>query len=406
MKVLQINTTIQLGSTGRIASAIEDFLKSQGHYSVIAYGRDSKKKIPGIKIGTRIDFYGHIVKTRILDRHGFGSKRATKKLITRIKSFDPDIIHLHNIHGYFLHIGVLFGYLKSAGKPVVWTFHDCWPFTGHCSFFDRFDCTKWQTECFKCPLKSYYPRSLLMDNSTMNFREKKFLFSLLENLTLVSPSEWLAAQLRKSFLRGYPIRVINNGVDLDKFKPADNEKTIRKYGLKGKFIVLGAANKWDKRKGLPDFIELRSLLRSDIEIVLIGLSYKQISSLPKGICGISRTESIEELASFYSIADVFVNPTYVDNFPTTNIESLACGTPVITYRTGGSHETIDSKCGLVIPKGDIRALYKAVEDMILIGKNNLSGLCRTRAEQFYSKNNKIDEYLNLYNSLYLNTNRL
>jgi len=400
MKILQINTSVNTGSVGRVASEIGKLLTHHGHESTIAYGRTSREDNSRVvKIGNRLDFLTHAINTRLFDRHGFSSQRATVKFVDRIKRLDPELIHLHNIHGYYLHIGVLFNYLKIAGIPVVWTFHDCWPFTGHCSYFDRYTCSKWQTECNNCPLLNGYPKSWFLDNSRVNYQQKKKLFTGIENMTLVTPCEWLANHLSNSFLSKYPLKVINYGVSLEKFKPFDPGSARFNYNLNGKYIVLGVANIWDQRKGLADFIQLRTMLNSNIEIVLVGLKPMQIQNLPDGIRGISRTESIEDLASLYSTADVFLNLTYADNFPLVNLEALACGTPVITYDTGGCPEAIDQETGRVVAKGNMTDLVNTIYEILERGTNYYSTLCRKRAERMFNKDKKYLEYLKLYEKL-------
>lgn len=400
MKILQISTSVNSGSIGRIASEIGSLLISHGHESIIAYGRTSRERDSKvIKIGNKADFLTHIAYTRLFDLHGFGSKKATKKFITQIKEINPDIIHLHNIHGYYMHIGILFEYLRTAGKPIVWTFHDCWPFTGHCSYFDRFNCEKWQLECYNCQLTNGYPNSWFYDNSRNNFQRKKNHFSGIANLTLITPCNWLATHLSKSFLKQYPSRIINYGISLEKFKPFPSSLTRIKYSLEGNHIILGVANIWNRRKGLADFIKLRSLLDSNIEIVLVGLNATQINKLPCGIRGISRTESVKDLAMLYSAADVFVNPTYADNFPLVNLEALACGTPIITYDTGGSPEAISDECGFSISRGNVEGLYSAIKEVLFKGKNYFSHNCRKRAVKLYSNNERNMDYLNLYELL-------
>ena len=399
MKVLQINTTVNSGSTGRIASEIGDLLIDLGHESIIAYGRKSCEcSSLAIKIGTRKDFMFHVIHTRLFDRHGFSSRRVTEDVINSIKQINPDIIHLHNIHGYYLHIGILFGYLKKAGKPVVWTLHDCWPFTGHCSHFQYVNCNKWQTECHDCPNTNGYPKSWLVDNSRTNYRQKRELFQSLDRMVIVSPSEWLARILRSSFLSDYEIKIINNGVDLGKFRPLDNTVVANKYNLKRKYI-LGVASIWTERKGLGDFFMLRKILDPEIEIVLVGLSQSQARSMPIGVTGIARTENTDELAALYTGAEIFVNPTYVDNFPSVNIEDLACGTPVVAYNTGGTAETLDEKTGFVIEKGDINGLALAVNKILQTGKKEYSDECRLRAMKLYDKRERYAEYISIYQNI-------
>lgn len=399
MTILQINTTINSGSHGRIAEEIGLTLIASGHASYIsaAYtGRSSRSKI--ITIGCDLDRKLHGLKTRVLDRHGFGSKASTRNLVSQIMEVAPDIVHLHNIHGYYLHIRYLFDYLKVVNKPIVWTFHDCWPFTGHCCYFDTVNCIKWKTGCYSCPNKHGYPKSYFIDNSRINYREKKQLFSGLSKIVLVSPSQWLAAHLRESYLKGYKIKVINNGIDTKSFKPVSSSALREKYKLNSKYI-LGVASIWTRRKGLDDFIRLRALLDPEIGIVLVGLNRNQARGLPKGITSISRTENIDELAALYSGAEVFVNPTYVDNFPTTNIEALACGTPVVTYDTGGSPEAVDEETGIVISKGDIKSLVGSINTIINAERDKFLIPCRQRAESLYDSQFMAKQYLSLYQSL-------
>jgi len=388
MRILQINTVSNSGSTGRIAEEIGNILIKNGHESYIAFGRGDRPSNSNlIKIGTQKDIYQHGLATLLFDKHGLASKNATKKFIRRIEEIKPDAIGLHNIHGYYLNYPVLFKFIKEKNIPVVWTFHDCWPFTGHCSYFESVGCEKWKTHCEKCPLTGNYPKALI-DRSYQNFEDKQDAFLGVQDLKIITPSIWLAGLAKQSFLTSYPVEVIHNGVDLKTFKPKAKESKDENH------IILGVASTWDARKGLQDFIELRKILALDSKIVLIGLSDKQIEQLPKGIQGIKRTENVEALVDWYNKASVFVNPTYVDNFPTTNIEALACGTPVVTYNTGGSPEAIDHQTGAVVETGDIKALSEAVLTMV---KNEATvKACRQRAVEKFNSNDRYTDYLRLY----------
>ncbi len=399
MKVLQINPVCGIGSTGRIATDIHKLLLEQGHESVIAYGRGEAINCDNtIKIGNNIDFYKHALKTRLFDKHGFGSKKATEDFIDKIINYNPDIIHLHSVDGYYLNIEILFNFLKEFSKPIVWTLHICWAFTGHCAYFDYANCNKWETHCQKCPERKSYPKSIFIDNSYNNYEKKKKLFTGLDKLTLVTPSEWLAKLVKRSFLKEYPVKVINNGIDLDVFKPTPSDFR-KKYDLENKFIILGVANKWERRKGLEYFIELSKILSNKEAIVLVGLSKKQIKDLPKNIIGITRTNSTKELAEIYTASDVFFNPTLEDNFPTTNIEALACGTPVITFNTGGSIEAIDNSTGYIVEKGNLEEVKQIIQKMEKEGKDKYSKHCITRANKYFDKNKKFQEYIELYEKL-------
>jgi glycosyltransferase involved in cell wall biosynthesis len=399
MKLLQINTNVNTGSTGRIAEDIGKVLIANGHESYIAYGRGNRPSVSKlVKIGSDFDVYSHGLKTIVFDRHGFGSKKATINLIKKIEEIQPDAIGLHNLHGYYLNIQVLFDYLAKANIPVLWTLFDCWAFTGHCSYFDDINCIKWQTHCNNCPKTRFYPSSIFKDNSCRNFQDKKNLFKNIKPLEIVVHSEWLASLVQKSFLNDIKVHITPTGTDLNVFKPVNSELK-NKYNIGDKKVILGCANIWSKRKGLDDFIKLNQLLSDNCQIVLIGLTAKQIHSLPGGILGFTRTENTNELAAWYSLAEVFVNPTYQDNFPTTNIEALACGTPVITYNTGGSPEAIDVQTGFVLEKGDINGLAAAIKLVMEKGKSPYTPLCRARAEKLFNKDDRYMDYLRLYEEL-------
>ncbi|WP_282056652.1 glycosyltransferase [Maribacter luteus] len=401
-KLLQINSVVNTGSTGRIAEEIGLLASSHGWKTFIAYGRHGNpSKSSLIKIGNKIDNFYHLLITRIFDRHGFGSRKATKSLIRKIDEINPDIIHLHNIHGYYLNIEILFEYLELKGIPVVWTLHDCWAFTGHCVHFEQIGCSKWKNSCSKCPLTKSYPKSLLFDNSKINYQKKRKLFnSSKKNITIVSVSYWLQNLVESSFLKKNKTKTIHNGIDLSIFNCKDDNQQFKdKLNLQNKFLILGVASVWDISKGFFDFIDLSKVISEDELIILVGLSKNQISILPNNIIGIEKTESTEQLAEFYSGSNVFVNLTYADTFPTTNLEALACGTPVITYNTGGSPEAISKETGYVVKQGDKAEVLKCIRKIKEVKKENFIIPCRERAETFFNKNQKYNEYLDLYNNL-------
>lgn len=423
MKYLFINVLAGSGSTGRIAADKCRELQAQGHQCVLAYGRGKAncEDIGTYRIGTKIDYMIHGMKTRMFDKHGFGSVRATKKFLKWVQVYDPDVIWIHNIHGYYINIEMLFNYLKSTDKKVYWTLHDCWAFTGHCIYFTAAKCDKWKIQCDQCPQKGRYPSSFLFSNARNNFNRKKTAFTGMNKMTLVVPSHWLESIVKESFLKEYEIKVVHNKIDTNIFKPTPSNFRER-YGLENKKIVLGVANVWEDRKGLNDFVKLSQMLDDQYVIVLVGLSRSQMRKLSKLVDGFEsiedtkglaadctaadifvnpgveetfemvtaevqarRTESnglgikgmtippdtnelcdcifkltgrykkkesssgfkcmgklsdVHDLAAVYTVADVFVNPTYEDNYPTVNLEASACGTTVITYDTGGCRETI------------------------------------------------------------------
>jgi putative colanic acid biosynthesis glycosyltransferase len=402
-KLLQINTVVNCGSTGKIVEAIGQIVIQNGWSSYIAFGRDEKpSKSKLIKIGKNIDIKFHGLQTRLFDRHCLASRNATIDLVEQINKIKPDIIHLHNLHGYYLNIEILFNYLARNFIPVVWTLHDCWSFTGHCVYFDYVGCERWKTGCFDCPQKKTYPSSYFYDRSKKNYSLKNKLFNSINRLTIVPVSDWLSKIISQSFLAEHLSNVIKNGIDIDVFSPTDCNEIKKKYNLDGKYILLGVAGIWSPRKGLSEFIKLSENLDSNYQIILVGLSSSQIKSLPKNIIGISKTESLKELAEYYSVADIYLNPTLEDNFPTTNLESLACGTPVITYNTGGSKESISADTGFVVEKGDIQGLINAIVTIQKKGKNYYSLACTEHARMFYNKNDRYMDYLKLYEKILTN----
>ena len=347
MKIVQINT-FPYKATGTIMINIHEKLLEQGVDSYVVWGRGrAAQNEHEIAILDNVGVKWHGIYTRITDKTGFASKRATKKLIGELEKINPDIIHLHNIHGYYVNIEMLFKYIRNSRIKVVWTLHDCWAFTGHCAYFDMVGCEKWKTGCYNCEQKQTYPISMIKDNSKWNWKMKQELFTGLD-MTIVTPSKWLKSLVEQSFLKEYPVNVIYNGIDLDVFHPTKIhlEELSR---LNNKYLILGVASEWSERKGLQDFLKLANILdKNKYQIVLVGLSKQQIKKLPNYVIGIERTGNARELAGIYTQADVFFNPTYEDNFPTTNLESIACGTPVITYNTGGSPEAISKNTGVVI----------------------------------------------------------
>lgn len=364
MKILMINSVCGIRSTGRICTDLARELEKHGHIVKVAYGREyvpEQFQKYAVRIGTDIDVKLHGVKARLIDGVGFGSKHATKKFIKWVMEYNPDIIHLHNLHGYYINIEILFKYLKTCGKKIIWTLHDCWAFTGHCVYFDYVGCDKWKLECNHCPQKREYPARIGPDFSKRNYYLKRKLFTDVPRLTLVTPSLWLADLVKKSFINQYAVQVIHNGVDTEVFHPTDS--LLRdKYNLGNKKIILGVASIWDKRKGLESFVKLAKKIGEEYQIVLVGLSQAQIEELPKQIIGLTKTDSVKELAELYTLAYVFVNPTLEDNYPTTNIEAIACGTPVITFDTGGSAESA-AMYGISVRKGDIAGLENAIKQV-------------------------------------------
>lgn len=395
-KLLIISVTCNQGSTGKIAEQVGIMMKEEGWDVYYAHGnrRVNPSQLKTISFSSIKTEYMHALKALLFNVDGLGSTRVTQKLIEQIRQIQPDVIHIHNIHGYYLNYKLLFEYLNSTDIPVVSTLHDCWNFTGHCTHFVYVNCEKWKSGCYDCPLIGFSNMALI-DRTKYNYELKKRLFSKNKNIYIVPVSNWLGGIVKQSFLKDKNIKVIHNGIDLNIFKPYPKDTS-------NKFKILGISNIWNKNKGLNDIYKLRELLPlNDFEMVLVGLSKKQIKQLPNGIIGIERTSNQQELARIYSDANVLINPTYADTFPTVNLESMACGTPVITYRTGGSPESLTESTGIVVEQGDIKGLYEAI---IRIKNNSDKSkftpeICRKHAELNFDKNSCFREYSKLFKSI-------
>lgn len=401
MRVYQLNTYCGVKSTGRIALEIAKMVEMDGGACRIGYGVPDispEAERYSVRIGTSAERKLHGAMRKLIDAEGYGSLFATHRLIADMRSFQPDLVQLHNLHGCYLHLPTLFRYLQHAQLPVVWTLHDCWPFTGHCAYFDYAQCERWQTLCHNCPQQHSYPVCIGLDGSRRNYRMKKTLFSGLEKLTFVAPCEWMKGPLNQSFLGGRPVRVIPNGVNLDTFHPVNSDLRVR-LGLSSeqKRLVLAVAAEWDERKGLRYLVEAKQLLGDGYRIAVIGVSPEQASALCEGITGIAQTASTEELAAWYTAADCFANPTMEDNMPMVNLEALACGTPIAAFATGGCPEAVGDDCGLIVPKGDVQALADAIRTLCT-AKPAMKDACLQRARAFDCQLT-FKSYLSLYKEL-------
>lgn len=373
MKVLFVNSVCDYGSTGKIVRDLANGLKKEGHEVLICYGRhQAKEDTDTFYIGDKLTTYSHVFMTRVFNRHGLHSNRATQKLIEKIETFNPDVIHLHNLHGYYLNVEMLFEALKTFKGKIYWTFHDCWPISGSSAYFDYHGCKTWDEGCVECNSTRDYPEALVFKRQKKNFLWKKKAFSGLDNLTLVTPSYWLKELLAKSFLAQYPCEVIHNGINTNLFKPTYDAELTKKY--ENKLVLLGVASIWEQRKGLNDFIKLSTMISDNYKIVLIGLTEEQKKSLPTAIDGVLRTDSAEQLAAYYTLSHRFINPTYEDNYPTTNIEALCCHTPVIAYDTGGNKEVSIKPFMTIVPQGDFEAIVHELNSNKNISFDHLDSL--------------------------------
>ena len=403
MKILQINITNNMGSTGKIMHDLNDVLTIEGMqgYMLCAY---QPNKIADKNVccmypkNAWLSIRTHILESRISGRMGYSKKKETKKAIQWINTIKPDIIHMHNIHGNWICIPMLLEYIKAQDIPVVWTLHDCWSFTGRCSHFEQYGCLKWSSGCERCKNFKVYPITYFFDYSKSMWNDKKQWFTGLKDAILVTPSVWLADYVRRSFMKSYPVQTIHNGIDLSQFHAVQKRSDyLKEFGeIK---ILLGVAACWTEHKGLQDFFKLNDLLDKErYRIVLVGLNHRQMQMIPKDILGIERTNNIEELVELYSSADVFINPTYQDNYPTVNMEALACGTPVITYRTGGSVESVPENVGYIVDQGDIIGLREAIEK-VCENSPFKAEKCIEYAKEHFDKNKCYLKYIEIYKTI-------
>ena len=369
MRVLIINSVCGIRSTGRIATDIAKEYMAQGHLCQIAYGREQvpeEYRDISYRIGSDWDIRMNALKARLFDNEGFNAKKETKRFIKWANNYNPDLLWIHNIHGYYINIELLFDWIKRRPQmQVKWTLHDCWPFTGHCSYFSFVGCNRWQYGCAKCCQRKKYPASLLIDASRQNYERKKRAFSGVENLKLIAPSKWLAALVKVSFLREYSVEVCHNMIDKTAFRPTMSDFRER-YGLKERKIVLGVASTWDERKGLSDFLALVPLLRPDYVVVLVGVEEGEIKNCPPSVVCIPPTNSKKELAEIYTAADVFVNPSKEETFGLTTLEALSCGTPAVVYKDTACEEVADKYGGIAVEQS-VHAIKIAIEELIVGG---------------------------------------
>ena len=396
MRIFIVNSVCGTGSTGRIVTDIMNQAKVQGYTVKVACStvEPIRNIAPedAVVVGSKRDYYIHNVLSRITDHEGLYSKQATRKLVRGIDDFKPDIVHLHNLHGHWINYEILCSYLSKHNIKVVWTLHDCWAFTGHCAHFSVLGCEQWKTHCSHCVGLQSYPRCYGKGDVSGNYEKKRGAFTSLEEMTIVTPSEWLANMVRSSFLGCYKVHVINNGIDLNVFKPTES-KFRETYGLQKKKIVLGVANVWIKKKGYEDILALSEMLDSKYQIVLVGLTREQILNLPDNILGIERTQNIQHLVEIYSTADVFINPSYEETMGLVTAEAMACGTPAVVYNQTAVPEVVDEHSGLVVQAGDLiemrQAIYEIVEDQRRFSNT------RKRAEK-YEKAKQYKKYIKLY----------
>ncbi len=395
MRVLYLNAYGN-GSTGRIVDSLKNECAMNNIEAISIYARERcDSPDTSIRCFNRIGFYNDVLMTRILDNHGLNNFSNTRHILRIIDEFQPDIIHIHNIHGYWMNYKMLFKYIKTKKIRVIWTFHDCWNFTGHCTHFDYIECEKWKTGCYQCPLKTEYPAGHLFDGSRRNYREKQNYFTLVEEMIIVTPSEWLADKVKSSFLKNFEIKVINNGIDISKFRYLESGKRKSIFLDGYDCIILAVASDWNEKKGLQFVLEMAKMQKNWKFVIIGNIHNKVYLEKASNLLFINRTDDISELAEWYSAADVFVNPTLEDTYPTTNLEAIACETPVVTFPTGGSVEIVrKTNMGKVTKSKTTSALIDAINacinDKIICDKEKVEKLLD--AKSVFSK--YIDIYLN------------
>jgi len=392
MKVVQINCSAS-GSTGDIAKGIHRKLRALGHESYFFYEGGSATEENMFRIGNYISLHAHAVLSRNLGRQGYFSVFPTLRLLGKLNKIAPNVIHLHNLHGSYLNLPLLFRYLKKTKAKIVVTLHDCWLFTGKCPHFTVAGCEEWKRTCGNCPQLSIYPGSKVDTTAKCLRDKKKWLSGFGDRLRVFAVSDWLRDTARESFLAQYSVETIYNGIDCNVFRPLDGSSAREKYRLGDKFIILGVASVWDKRKGLATFLEMAEQLSGEEVIILVGLTQEQIAQMPPNIVGITRTENQQELAQLYSGADVFVNPSKEETFGLVTAEAMACGTPVVVYDSTACAEIACGRGAILQPTAGAGELLAAARE---VGRNKDVQVCRQVVEDRFDQKIMIQGYVSAY----------
>ena len=401
MRILQINTVSGYSSTGRTCVELADFLEKKGHDSYIAYGQGATSFEKSYKIGGVLENHLHNIGSRLYGKQGYFSTKGTINLIKLINKIDPDVIHLRNLHGNYLNIEILFDYLLKVQKPVVWSLHDCWAFTGKCAHYTDATCYKWETECHTCPQVKKYPASIFLDQTKKMFRDKSKWFNSINNLTIVPVSKWLETEVKKSFFKYKNINQIYNWINHDIFKPLKVKEKVKvkaKYGISSaKFIVLCVSAAWNSTSNkYVDVIKLSNLIdHNTIQIVLVGKIKKQ--ELTKNIIHLPYLHGEEELSKIYSIADTYVHLSTEDTFGKVIAEAMSCGTPAIVYNSTACPEIIGEGCGYVVEKRNVRIIYEKIQIIKENGKKKYSSNCRNYAIDNFDLDTNINKTIKCYN---------
>ena len=399
MKVLQINPVSGIRSTGRICLEVAKLLEKRGDECMILYGREHAGKEAeqySLKCGNIVTNVLHYLTYMLTDNEGKGSYFTTGRFIKAIRAFGPDVIHIHNLHGHYINYGRLFRFLAKENIPVLFSFYDCWMFTGGCTHFDYIGCEKWKTLCSHCPNQSKYPLDrYLPDHSKKNYLKKMRAMQSVKKKILSPGSEWMEGLVRQSFLKENEIVTVQSGIDLGRFVHKDSD-IAKKHHLTKKIILL-VASQWTMQKGLAYVKPLAEKIGDRYHIVLIGELRDKQFTLPDHVLHIEQTHDQEEMIMWYSAASVYVNVTLQETLGLTNIEALACGTPVVTFDSGGCKECVDPSCGIVVSRGDFDGLYEGIISVLENGGFSPEA-CRKKSENF-DKNQCYQKYLALYDRL-------
>ena len=399
-RILYINESIGTGSVANIIEQIGIKAQSLGYTCMVAHGARyvGTSCLPHYAFSSKVEEYMHGILSLLGNAHGLGSRMATRRLIAFIQKWKPTLIHLHNLHGYYLNYPFLFDYLKQANIPVVWTLHDCWALTGRCAHFTLSGCEQWKTGCRKCPMYRDYPRSVLCGFTQRNFELKKHAFNGIKNMTVTTVSEWLNRQVAQSLLQAYPCQTILNGIDVQHFHPVVSDWRKR-WKAEMKVVLLGVASQWTETKGWSDWLQLTRQLDDTYCVVLIGVNEQQKRQLPSNCITISHIADKHEMAEIYSSADIYVNLAHQESFGLTLIEAMACGTPCISYNNTAIPETTTPDSCIVVDDGDIRSVVTAIKTQGRRMKDERGDLCRQHVMTHFNEEDKIDEYMKLYSRL-------
>lgn len=387
------------GSTGKIVEGIGKLALSNGWEVYVAHGAryQNASVLKSIQVTSKFGELLHYVESSLFDAQGLGSRCATKRFLKKLDDIKPDLVHIHNIHGCFINYPLVFTYLKEHNIPVVWTLHDCWAMTGHCTHFMRTNCQKWQHLCYDCPQKKTFPVTYLLDRSKRNYALKKSLFTSMPVMHITTVSNWLKSIAESSYLNKYPVTVVPNGIKTDMFTPTPSQ-VKEQYGLQSKKLLLAVAIGLDERKGLYDYIKLAEMLPDQYQLMLVGLTEEEQKALPKSIIGVKRTNGAKELAAYYSAADVLLSLSYEETFGLTIVEAMACGTPAIVYDNTAQPELITEGTGKVVPTGDIDSVLKAIEEVCSKPKESYTEVCRKHAIQ-YDEALSYQKFLDIYSAI-------